>query len=318
MMNKLKYMFGVGQKAGKIYDILSGKEFEADRLEGEIIRNAHSIEKGLSLENIKMGFGYAKMTNAFAQIERYKELCGNYDSEAIGMFADAVGAYLAFHKQSGYEDANIKQIETLYNKLVQDGVRTDGTYGGYQMIQRSEYSEEELAVLCNLFESRHSVREFAHTDIDTDKLNKAIELACHCPSACNRQCYRVHVLSRNHFDKMDGWLEGIGGFAEDVNKFLIITGKLSAYRKSEEMQYVVSTSVFAAYLTLSLQAVGIGCCFVQRPFLPTAKWSKVAGQLKIPQDEQVVCVLGIGNLKDEYKVPVSHRLAQDTIVNYIE
>ncbi len=317
-MDKLKYMVRIGQKAGKIYDILSKKEFEADRLEGEIIRNTHSIEKGLSLERVKEGFGYAKMINGFAQIERYQKIKGDYDSEAIRMFADAVKAYLAYHKEIGYEDANTKQIEILYQELVQKGVQTDGKNGGVVYVQKQEYTEEERAVLCSLFESRHSVREFAHTDVDREKLNQAISLACRCPSACNRQCYRVHVLSSKHFDQMEGWLEGIGGFAEDVNQFLIITAKLSVYRKSEEMQYVVSTSVFAAYLTMALQAVGIGCCFVQRPFMPTAKWSKVASRLKIPKDEQVVCVLGIGNLKEEYKVPVSHRLAQDTIVNYIE
>lgn len=314
----MKYMVRIGQKAGKIYDVLSQKEFEADRIEGEIIRHAHSIEKGLSLERVKPGFGFAKMTAAFELIERFREIRGNYESEAIGMFVDAVKAYLEFHKELGYQDEHTERIGKLYGDISAKGILTDGTMGGYKKVARTMYSEEELELLGSLFESRHSVREFADTPVDTNKLNRAIELACHCPSACNRQCYRVHVLSRNHFDKMDGWLDGIGGFAEDVNKFLIITAKLSVYRKAEEMQYVVSASVFAAYLTLALQAVSIGCCFVQRPFMPNAGWSKVAAKLHIPKDEQVVCVLGIGNLKDEYKVPVSHRLAQDTIVNYIE
>lgn len=311
-------MIRIGQKAGKLFDVLSQSEFEADRIEGEIIRNAHSIEKGLSLEHVKPGFGFAKMTAAFELIERYKEIRGNYESEAIGMFADAVKAYLEFHKELEYQDEHTRRIEKLYGELTTKGVLTDGTMGGYQKIKKTVYSEEELTTLRSLFENRHSVREFADTSVDKKKLEWAIELACHCPSACNRQCYRVHVLSRKNFDKMDGWLDGIGGFAEDVDQFLIVTAKLSVYRKSEEMQYVVSASVFAAYLTLALQALSIGCCFVQRPFMPNAGWSKVAAQLRIPRDEQVVCVLGIGNLKDEYKVPVSHRLSQDIIVNYIE
>ena len=70
-----------------------------------------------------------------------------------------------------------------------------------------------------------------------------------------------------------------------------------------------------SYLTLSLEANNIGCCFVQRPVVPDMNWSKIAKSIGACEDEQLICCLGIGNLKEEYTVPVSHRLNYNMIVN---
>ena len=147
-----------------------------------------------------------------------------------------------------------------------------------------------------------------------DDLFKAIKLAHHCPSACNRQGYRVHIVSKSNFTVINNWFDGVGGFADELDKVILITGNLSTYRFGETMQYVVSSSVFAAYLTLALESLGIGCCFIQRTLVITDEWKRVRSELHIPEDEQIVCALGIGNLMEEYKVPVSHRLSIDTIV----
>lgn len=59
-----------------MYKILSADEYKSRRLEGEIIRNTHSIEKGLSLESVRMGFGYKKIQEAFQQIDCYVQKGG--------------------------------------------------------------------------------------------------------------------------------------------------------------------------------------------------------------------------------------------------
>lgn len=48
------------------------------------------------------------------------------------------------------------------------------------------------------------------------------------------------------------------------------------------------------------------------------KWKKLQKEFNIPSDEQIVLMLGIGILKDEYRVPVSHRLSVDKLVTMIE
>ena len=46
--------------------------------------------------------------------------------------------------------------------------------------------------------------------------------------------------------------------------------------------------------------------------------SELQKEFNIPSDEQIVLMLGIGMLKDEYRVPVSHRLSVDKLVTIIE
>ena len=50
---------------------------------------------------------------------------------------------------------------------------------------------------------------------------------------------------------------------------------------------------------------------------PNKKWAELAKGLMIPGDEQVVCALGIGNLKARYKVPVSYRFPETTIATHL-
>ena len=59
-------------------------------------------------------------------------------------------------------------------------------------------------------------------------------------------------------------------------------------------------------------------CIIQRPILLCKKWKKLQKEFNIPSDEQIVLMLGIGILKDEYRVPVSHRLSVDKLVTMIE
>ena len=52
-------------------------------------------------------------------------------------------------------------------------------------------------------------------------------------------------------------MSAVGGFAEKVDKFIIITGKVSEYRDDEQFQYAISASIFAGYLSITLQTEGI-------------------------------------------------------------
>ncbi len=313
MINCIKYFINSIISEYRIYKILSDEKYELRRIEGEIIRNTHSIEKGLSLESVRLGFGYKKMKEAFRYIEKYIEIGGDINAIPIKMFSDAVSAYLNFHDKQSYLDDHVKEIGQLNSILNEKLSKSNVNYGGYRVIHRENFNSAEQEIINKLFTSRHSVREFSGKPVDENSLCQAIEMACHCPSACNRQCYRVYVVNHADFSKLEGWMDGVGGFADELDKILIITGNLSVYRKDERYQFAVTGSVFASYLTLALEAMNIGCCFMQRPIFPNKKWSILSSTLNIPRDEQVVCALGIGSFKDSYKVPISYRIPEAII-----
>lgn len=141
-----------------------------------------------------------------------------------------------------------------------------------------------------------------------EQLRKAIEIAQRAPSTCNRQGVRAYVITGERRSCLKGWIEGTGGFSDAIDKYVLITGRISSYRKDEPFQYIVSASIFAGYLTLALQSVSIGTCVIQRSVLYNRKWVDVAGALGIPRDEQVVLMIGTGMPKKEFNVPVSSRL----------
>lgn len=314
LINKVRFILRGTLNAYRTYSILNNKDKEISRHEGEIIRYTHSLEKGLSLEDIRPFFGFAKITEGYSHVKKYLALGG--DRERPTMFVSALKQYLEYHDSRELASENLEKVRKIFDELSELVIPTSGA-GGILTIKKPIYSEEEQKCFEKLFNDRHSVREFSHTPIDQEKLHEAIELAMRCPSACNRQCYRCYTLSKNSLKAL-GDLSGIGGFANDAEQFLLITGRMSDYRLSENLQWIVTGTIFASYLTLTLQAKGIASCFVQRPVTPSRWMYNIWDKLNISKDEQMICLLAIGNFKDEYKAPVSHRLSYNKIVKKLD
>lgn len=49
----------------------------------------------------------------------------------------------------------------------------------------------------------------------------------------------------------------------------------------------------------------------------TSDWNALRSDLKIEEDEQLVLLLAVGNLKDESIVPVSHRVDADVMFKFL-
>ena len=289
--------------------ILKDEKYLSHRLEAEIIRNVHSIEKGLSLEQPKKLFGIKKINAMLKYMEQYSKL-SDISEVVMRMAADAMNAYFSFHGDKDYPELiPLKNNADVYIKQYSDdnSVIRDGGVVQTSFVSR----EEDYQNLLSLANQRHSIRDFSGDSVPMDKLKKALEIAQRAPSACNRQGVRAYVISGENKNCLNGWLEGTGGFSDSVDKYILITGRLTTYRKDEPFQYIVSASIFAGYLALALQSVGIGACIIQRPVLYNNQWVDVAKKLNIPEDEQAVLMIGTGMPKDEYTVPVSKRLPYD-------
>jgi nitroreductase len=315
-LKKIKFILKSMKIAWIQSSILSNSAFILNRLRGEIIRNTHSIEKGLSLEHVKLGFGFIKIKDTTNYISKFLDNGGSWDDISIKMFFSALKEYLAFHKKNGFSNKDIKWINQYYETNYHKVLYFDN-YGGIQVVKKLSFSDEERHLVKRIFYTRHSAREFTKEPINEEHLKQAIEMAMHCPSACNRQCYRCYIVDKNNFTKLGDWLSGSGGFASELDKVLVVTGNISVYRPEEMQQWLITGSIFASYLSLSLHVFDIGCCFMQRYVIPQKGNSSIMNRLGIPLDEQIICCLGIGNLKDEYKAPISHRFDYTDIVKKI-
>lgn len=301
------------QRENKVYELL---EYEGARVEAKIVKLMHSIEKGLCVKNMRYGFGYQKIKALYDLIIKN---ANKYDlSVVISMASDALGEYCDVHEKAGYSAQEFKEIQQMYAEIRKIAGDTEGKIGGTQIVYKSEceFNAEEIS---RLFYSRHSVRDFTGEPVPFDLVEKAVKMAQTSPSACNRQAVRVYCIdSKKFLEDINNNLEGIGGFAEEVDKFLLICGKMSAYEEKEYKQFIVSASMFAGYLSLALHSLGIGGCVVQRPLRTTKEWVDFREKNNIPADEHMVCMIAIGNLKEETKVPVSHRYPVEKILKVLD
>ena len=314
LKNKLKNYLLLDRNRRKIKEIQEDDEFEKNRIAAELIRNTHSIEKGLSINNPRLGFGHSKQKEMMGEINELKKSQSNYHQEVIKMAIGALVEYIEFHKEKKYKDEFIEKINDFLNEnsMYIDTIK----YGGTMTLLRSEmkFNIEEIE---KFFNTRHSIRDFEDTEVNNEDLKKALRLAQRTPSACNRQGVRAYVVQKDKIRDLNGWIEGIGGFSDSVNKYILITAKVSTYRQDENYQYIVSASMYVAYLTLTLHLYGLGACVVQRPVIYSKKWDNLRKKWEIPKDEQIICLLGVGNLKESCKVPVSHRLENSEMIKFL-
>ncbi|MCD7811221.1 MAG: nitroreductase family protein [Ruminococcus sp.] len=309
-MGNIKDYLQVIRHQHYINGVLKDDNYKASRLESEIMRNVHSVEKGLSLASPRKLFGLKKIETMLNDVEIYISLPEKSD-EVIAMVSAALRAYFDFHSDEEYSELN-----KLKNRVTQILAKAsldcpDSCVEGGVLHTTLVADENDYKSLLKIAEQRHSVRDFSGQSVPMELLHKAMAIAQRAPSACNRQGVRAYIITEKNRDCLNGWLEGTGGFASAVDKYILITGKLSTYRSDEPFQYTVSASIFAGYLTLALQSVGIAACVIQRPLLHNNKWVEVSKTLGIPGDEQAVVMIGTGMPKEDYLVPVSHRMPYD-------
>ena len=289
-------------------------KFQNNFTAAELIRNTHSIEKGLSIEKPRLGFGHEKQKEMIAQITKLEAANSPYCNEVCDMAVSALNSYLEYHQKNNYSDNFCTELKKFVSERTKAGSFCNG---GTISIKKSEL-EVNVQEVERLFNTRHSIRNFADTEVNDSTLRKALALAQRAPSACNRQGVRAYVLSTEKSRELAGSLSGIGGFAEQVNRFILVTGKKSTYRTNELYQYIVSASIYAAYLSLTLHLYGLGACVVQRSVIWTKEWETLRIRLGIDSDEQLVVLLAVGNLKDAFEVPYSHRISGDCFARFIE
>lgn len=306
----LVFMYGQYLTAMKAWKICNSPEFENNRIAADLLRNSHSIEKGQSVnpERIRLGFGVQVRRDMLSRLKKLSSGSDAYHRETSLIAEDALRSYVHFHEERGFEDELMHEIRAFLPEEAAD--RT--LYAGTTVLEKKDirFDPEQIE---SFFKTRHSIRDFDASPVDEEKILRAVSIAQTCPSACNRQGVRVYAFHAENAPLIQGWLKGTGGFEGDVQEFLLVTGKQSAYNIYEQSAWTVSASMFAAYLALALHAVGLGACIVQRDPGYNSKWEKIRGKLQICADEQPVCILAVGNLKEKTTVPVSRRLPVDVI-----
>lgn len=220
----------------------------------KILIEAHTIEKGLSLQQPRLLFGKDKVRFVMAALSRYDI---GHSPVPAHMSLGALEAYLNFHARAGASDPLLDEI-TGYLKAWEARLPKPWKGG----TRDYSFNGQPPGDLQHLIASRSSIRTLRATPLDPERIVEAIALAQQAPSQCNRQATRVHAYQDPaRIRELLALQGGSRGFAESVGNLFVVSSEICAWGgPGQRNQAYVDGALFAMCLLLACRSMGWGAC----------------------------------------------------------
>lgn len=282
-----------------------------EKLTARIVRQCHIIEKGLALREPAETLSRFRVRPLMNDIELYisKHGCGPLTQCALSALRD-LGQFLVRENIISADGFSAETLMAWVSDVgeISECDDTNSAYSSTRKITREAIHVMAKRDLSSFFDSRHSIRQFEKRKVDDELIEKAIQIACTSPSACNRQPWKVYVIREPYIRQRALALQGGNrGFGDQADVILIVTGNLSAtLHFGERMQPWLDGGMFAMSLIYGLHSLGLGTCCLN--------WSKnrrtdrkLRETVGIPDNEVVLLMIAIGHLPQQFEVASSPR-----------
>ncbi len=292
----------------KIYrQAVYSSEFKEHQLKRDMMLLGHSLEKGMSFNKKKEGWGRDKAL-------RLCELVKDYSNHQYDKSAEYVSVIniLNAYKNDEYACKDMI-VQSVLNEILSNNkfFIEKGRAGIKQINQPMPFNKEEII---RFYQTRSSVRDFSETPISQKEIDSVLKFAELTPSACNRQATRVYAIRNKK--KINEYLAlqlGGQGWCENADTLFLITGNMSLFGGVyERHQVYIDGGLYAMNFVMGLHLAGIASCF--KMFVREPKLQKSVHELcNIPYNEvPIVCILA-GHYKDEpVNDPISFRIERKT------
>ena len=270
-----------------------------EQYEASITRLYHTVEKGLSYEDYRPGFGKENINTLISSMNNYSK---KYDINAMFYKTGLSVLYQYIKKNNEYEYYDI-EIEKKIKELPGE----PNNAGGVIEI-KNIYVKNKQMNYKELMKSRHSIRHFTKLDVDINLIENALKIAQYTPSACNRQGWNTYIISDK--EKMKRVLKnqnGNRGFGEEINKLLLITFDLRySNRHREIFQAYIDGGMYAANILNALFYEGIGAVPLSAS-LTKEQEKNIRIILDINEAEVFILFVGLGNYPETCLTTCSER-----------
>jgi len=273
-----------------------------EQYEALIRKLYHSIEKGLSYKERRLGFGKDNIKTLISLLEKYVRDGYPIEADVYRSALCNLQEYVALHGEEHLP--LIREIADAYRRLP----GAPDASGGTASITR-EAIDQALKLDFDAFSgSRHSVREFSGDAVEVERILRAVEMAQRTPSVCNRQGWKVRLIA----DKgvMAAVLKnqnGNRGFGIGIDKLLIVTTDLRYFnRDREQYQAFVDGGLYSMNLLYGLHYQGLASISLSAALTPGQEKNvrKLAG---IGDSEVLILFIGVGMYRETFNVPRSTR-----------
>jgi nitroreductase len=139
-------------------------------------------------------------------------------------------------------------------------------------------------------------------------VERAVTLAQKSPSVCNRQAWKVHVITaEDEKRKVLDLQNGSRGFGDQANKVLIVTVELGNFLTvGERNQGWVDGGMFAMSLVYALHSLGLGTCCLNWA-VRHERDRQLKHEVDISNSESIIMMIAVGHLPDEFPVAQATR-----------
>lgn len=253
---------------------------DRDYMRARIIINYHSIEKGLSNINPKMGFGKRPVKNLVDLLNEYVKLGYPLEDSQVKAGVSTLKKYIEVHKQN---DFDVSWLEQQINNL--NGIK-DNDLGGVEKSLVINYKNLENKNFEEIAYTRKSIRDFSDEEILYSTIEKALKIAETTPSVCNRQPWRVHIIQNKELiDKVLTIQGGFRGFGSNIQYLIGICADFRYLSGPKEKdQGYFDSGLYTMNLVYGLTSLGVANCIIN-------------GQFTIKEDKQIRKILELGEFE---------------------
>jgi len=290
----------------------SGKE----RMEGRIIAHYHVIEKGFTFKDLRLGFGQDMVAGLIDLLTKWQKNFASSNSYQVKVAFSVLEKYFDLHRSNSYALPN-KLLEDYTKFINQFNVDTKEPSGS-KVIKSEEIKVLAQGDFKSLALSRHSIREFTDEEVSIELLENAVKIAQRSPSVCNRQATKVYLITKkDEISKHLKYQNGNRGFGQKINKLFVITNEVHSYENAlERNQAYVDGGIFTMSLLYAIHYSGLGA--VSLNWSAESKRDKSYKKFSnIPDSENIITMIGVGNIPSQLKVAVSARKEVSEVLKII-
>lgn len=275
------------------------------QLEARMTFHAHSIEKGLSHKNIRLGFGEPALTSLSKVMQTYLEKGYGKKSEAYQNATSVLEAYFTLHKNLEHDVSHIKSL--FSEEIISDAQANISGFGGVVHVSMVDKSNNREKNFKSLFNGRWSIREYDSRPVENALILEAIEISKKTPSVCNRQSARVTtIFDQNLIERTLSLQGGFAGYGTPPVLLMVTSDLSAAVGVHERNQAFIDGGLFSMSLLLSLEYVMLAACPLNAMLRPHQERS-LRELLEIPDSESIIMFISVGHFAPETPAPKSFR-----------
>lgn len=265
-----------------------------ENIEGRILINLHSIEKGLTNSNFRIGFGQNALRALMEALSLYSDM--GYDKKGKNFKAgiSILNEYVIRHLETNIDNSHIIDFISQINTDEIENI------SGIEIFQKSQILDNSQFSFKRFSDSRSSIRDYSEIKVDNNLIYEALNIAKNTPSVCNRQPWKVHIISNDKIINDVLLLQnGFKGYGDNLHTLILITSNNSFLSSIHERnQGFIDAGLYSMNLIYSLHSLGIATCPLNAA-LSLENDLKVRKILNISENENLCMFIALGNYKDE-------------------